>query len=210
MKRTALIVLMVLSAAALFANGNSEAAADAAADGSAAQEWTRGGRAFDEDFTPPEDVTLTPIELTGTVEIVDDHAVLTANGESYLLTVPRIAWYADQIEDDTVVTVRGQLTDADVTHDQVDFDGDGHILVDEVEIDGEVYAIGPGGRFDMAQGGFRGADRGFNPEDRPFGGRAVGPHSDDEYGRWGPQDERDGFGRGSDDFNRRPPRGRRG
>jgi hypothetical protein len=206
MKRTALIVLMVLSAAALFANGNAEARA---ADGdTTSPEWSRGGRAFDEDFTPPADVTLTPVELTGTIEIVDDHAILTADGATYLLTIPRIAWYADEVADGTEVTVRGNLTDAAIAHDEVDFDGDGHIMVDEVEIDGEVYAVGPGGRFDMAQGGIRGADRGRPTDDGRFGGPAS---VSDDYGRRGPQMGPNDSGRWTDDDNQRPmPRGRRG
>ena len=201
MKRTALILLMVLSAAALFANGNAEAEADAP-DGTA-REWSRSGRAFDEDFVPPEEPVWNPVELTGTVELVDDHAVLTADGDTYLLTIPRLAWYADEVEEGSVITVRGQLTDSDVVHENVEFDGDGHILVQQVEIDGEVYVIGPGPRAAMARPWAPGGMGGPAPK----GGRFGGPAFDDEYRRGAP-DGPDGFGR--DRFQRPSmPGGRR-
>lgn len=180
MKRTVFALLMVAGAVALFANGNAEAP-----------------NAGDRDFGPPADAEFTPIELTGTVSIVDGHAVLTADGQTYLLAIPRIAWYADAVADGTAITVTGHLV-LGVEHDQVNFDGDGYIAVQQVEIDGEVFALGgrggPVGRFDVAGRGR------FDDSDDDFG---RGRYDDDDFGRRMPR-------RGADDFGRgQMPRGRR-
>ena len=120
MKRTALIILMVVSAAALFAHGASEI-----------------------DRDPP----WNPIEITGTVSVVDAHPVLTAGRTTYLLGAPRMAWYLDEIEEGQTITIRGHLV-AEPAVD-VEIEVDGHIAVAQAVIDGEVYPIGwmgPGGR----------------------------------------------------------------
>jgi hypothetical protein len=70
MKRTALAVVMMVSAVALFANGAQE-----------------------NDWEP----TWNPVEMTGTVSIVDDYPVLAANGRTYLLGAPRAAWYLGEV-----------------------------------------------------------------------------------------------------------------
>ena len=218
MKRTALVLLLVVSATALFATGAAEAP---------------GRAGFDGDFTPPADAVFTSIELTGTVEMVDDHAVLTADGKTYLLAIPRIAWYADEVADGSVITVSGNLVEG-VTHDEVDFDGDGHITVQQVEIDGETLVVGnqggQGGRFDVAT-------RGNFADDAEMLGRGPMVDGDESFGRGGYADDaRNGryssdenaeaFGRGpmvdgddvygrggyadDDDFGRQQmPRGRR-
>jgi len=202
MKRTILVLLMVASAAALFANGNAERPGAADLTG---PDTLRSRAAFDEDFTPPTDAVFTDVELTGTVEIVDGRAILTADGMTYLLAVPRIAWYEDEIEDGAVITVNGSLVEG-VDHDQVDFEGDGYIAVDTVEINGEVLALGAPGGYG-AYGTMRGT---YADGDVPYGGRFS---SDDWAGRGGMYDE-DWTGRGpmmdDDDFGNRPMvRGRR-
>ena len=208
MKRTALVLLLAVSATALFAAGSAEAPGTADMTG---PEWARSKTGFDEDFTPPADAVFTSIELTGTIEMVDDHAVLTADGKTYLLAIPRISWYADEVADGTVVTISGNLVEG-VTHDEVDFDGDGHITVQQVEIDGEVFAVGnQGGRGGMG-GGFDVAQRGNFADDDVYGRR--GSESDDWNGRYSSDENAESFGRGrsatDDDFGRRQmPRGRR-
>lgn len=210
MKRIALVFLMAASATALFANGSPEAPGTADMTG---PDWARSRTGFDGDFTPPADAVFTAVELTGTVEMVDDHAVLTADGKTYLLAIPRIAWYADEVADGTVITVSGNLVEG-VTHDEVDFDGDGHIAVQQVEIDGEVLTLGgiggPAGRFDVATRG------NFADDDEWFGrGRYYAEDGDEMFGR-GPMvdgDEWNGRGLpqgGRDDFGPQGmPRGRR-
>jgi len=111
MKRIALVFLMAASATALFATGVAEAPGSADMTG---PEWTRGRTGFDGGFAPPADAVFTSIELTGTVEMMDDHAVLTADGKTYLLAIPRIAWYADDVADGTVITVSGNLGDGEI------------------------------------------------------------------------------------------------
>ena len=212
MKRTAFVLLLAVSATALFATGAAEAP---------------GKTGFDEDFTRPADAVFTSVELTGTVEMVDDHAVLTADGKTYLLAIPRIAWYADEVADGTVVTISGNLVEG-VTHDEVDFDGNGHITVQQVEIDGEVFAVGnqggQGGKGGKG-GGFDVTQRGNFADDDVYGRRgSEGNDWNDRYGSdenaealgRGRSATDDGFGRGvpqggRDDFDRQQmPRGRRG
>lgn len=189
MKRAILVVFMVASAAALFANGNAEAPGTQDFTGPDA---TRSRLGYDEDFTPPADMDLTPVEITGTIEIVDEHAVLTADGKTYLLAIPRIAWYADEVENGSEITVTGSLVD-DPARDVVEFDGDGHILVDQVEINGEVFdvAAGPGAGMNGEPAG-RGAraERGIADDDFYGGrladgttGRPMSGHGSDRAGR---------------------------
>lgn len=196
MKRAIMVVFMVASAAALFANGNAEAPGTEDFTG---PEATRSRLGFDEDFTPPADMDLTPVEITGTVEIVDGHAVLTADGKTYLLAIPRITWYADEVENGSEITVTGSLVD-DPVRDVVEFDGDGHILVEQVEINGQVFdvAAGPGaGMNDEFVGRRASAGRGIADDDF-YGGRLA----DGGIGRPMSGRDRANAGRG------RMPRGR--
>lgn len=132
MKRIALIGLMLAIAGALFANGASEI-----------------------DREP----VWNPVELTGTISIVDDYPVLTARGTTYLLGAPRAAWYVDEIEDGQTITVRGHLVEEPRV--EVDIEVDAHIAVDQAVVDGEVIALG-----------FRGAAMGRGPAIASRGGMA--------------------------------------
>lgn len=126
MKRTALFLVMIVSAAALFANGTGEAPAD-----------------------PP----WNPIEITGTISVENDYPILTSGGTTYLLGAPRAAWYLDEIEEGQELTVRGHLVEEPRIDVEVAFDQ--HVLVDQVVLDGDVYPIamgGPRGRADVPAG----------------------------------------------------------
>ena len=147
MKRTALAVVMMVSAVALFANGAQE-----------------------NDWEP----TWNPVEMTGTVSIVDDYPVLTANGRTYLLGAPRAAWYLDEVEDGQSITVRGHLIDEPAV--EVDVETDAHIAVDQAVVDGEVYPIGRMAAF--GRGGPAVAMRG-----RAHGGPFGRFDDDDDWGR---------------------------
>lgn len=141
MKRTVLLAVMMVSAVALFANG--------------AQEDVR-------------EPVWNPVEITGTVSIVEDYPVLTARGTTYLLGTPRAAWYVDEIEDGQTITVRGHLVEDPAV--DVDVETDAHIAVDQAVVDGEVYPIGARAAF--GRGGpamaMRGPTRGA-PGARPYG-----------------------------------------
>lgn len=175
MKRIALVGLMLATAAALFANGANEI---------------------------DRDPVWNPVEITGTVSIVDDYPVLTARGTTYLLGAPRAAWYIDEIEDGQTITIRGHLVEEPRV--EVDIEVDAHIAVDQAVVEGEVFALGfrgaPMGRGSAmaSRGGMPGrmAPRGMSgpydrterpyyddrDDDRPYGdprGDAPGPR-----GRW--------------------------
>lgn len=167
MKRTVLMAAMMVSAVALFANGAQEG---------------------------PREPVWNPVEITGTVSVVDDYPVLTADGETYLLGAPRAAWYLDEIDDGQTITVRGHLVDEPAV--EVDVETDAHIAVDQAIVDGQVYPIGRMGAF----GGrgpavaMRGPMHG-GPGMRPFG-RFDGDPDDRPFGRFD----------GDDDWERGPAR----
>lgn len=142
MKRTVLMAVMMVSAVALFANGAQE---------------------------PPREPVWNPVEITGTVSVVDDYPVLTAGGQTYLLGAPRAAWYLDEIEEGQTITVRGHLVDDPAI--DVDVETDAHIAVDQAVVDGEVYPIGRAAAFGRRGPAvaMRGPVRG-GPGMRPYGG----------------------------------------
>ena len=176
MKRTILMVVMLASAVALFANGARE--------------------------TDREPV-WNPVEVTGTVSVVDGYIVLDADGTTYLLGAPRAAWYVDELEEGQTITIRGQLIEDPVA--EVELDVDAHIRVDQAVVDGEAYRIG--------QMGFMpGPSRMAGPRmaERPYGGldgeRPFGAFREEERV---PMRE-DGVWCGREDFGRgRMPGGRR-
>jgi len=153
MKRMALLGLMMVSAVALFANG--------------AREIDR-------------EPVWNPVEITGTVSVVDGYPVLTARGDTYLLGAPRAAWYVDAIEDGQTVTIRGHLVEDPVM--EVDVEVDAHIAVDQAVVDGEVLVLG-------FRGGMAGRGPGFAGPGGMHGGRRMSPRG--SYGRPFSDDERD-------------------
>ncbi|MFW6313721.1 MAG: hypothetical protein ACOC2N_07545 [Spirochaetota bacterium] len=116
MKRIPLIGLVLVTAGVLFANG------------------ANGGNEIE------REPVWNPVEMTGTISIVDDYPVLTARGTTYLLGAPRTAWYIDAIEDGQTVTIRGHLVED--PRAEVDIDVDAHVEVDQPVVDGEVIALG--------------------------------------------------------------------
>lgn len=139
MKRTIIVVLMMVSAVALFANGGQE--------------------------TGP---VWNPVEISGTVSLVDDYPVLTSGRETYLLGAPRAAWYVDAIDGGLEVTIRGHLVEDPVT--DVAIETDGHIFVEQALVDGEVYPIG-------GRGGFAPSGRPPMAHEPPFRDRPAEPYT---------------------------------
>jgi hypothetical protein len=164
MKRYMVLVLMMVSAAALFANGTGEetdASFGARGRGPAGLE----NRAV---------ATGDPIELEGTLEFVDGHPVLNTGDSAYLLGAPRAGWYANTVEEGGDLSVAGTLRSEPVGPAS-EMDVDGHVAVTSATYDGQELSIAKGpselsnGRF-----GARADDRG--PTDRrgqaPGRGRA--------------------------------------
>lgn len=187
MKRYAVLVLMMVSAAALFANGSAEAT-----DGGIPFRGREVGTAL----------TGETVELTGTVAVVDGHPVLEADGETYVLGTPRAGWYADEIEEGMELTVEGVLQDHPEGPTTV-AGTSGHIVVTAASTNGEPLEL------DLARPGFarERPDSASRAADR---GRRV---ADDEVAR-GPmvqvQDDDPSAGRRGPAGSRGPSRGRRG
>ena len=163
MKRYMVLVLMMVSAAALFANGAGE----------------QSERPL---------VTGEEIELTGTLEFVDGHPVLNADGSTYLLGAPRAGWYVDQIEEGGTITVEGYLQEEPVGP-TTDVASDGHVAVTSATYNGEEISFENG-----MPGGARGRMGSWNEDDR-----GAGPSADDEWERGSRRSSRE----------RAPARGRR-
>jgi hypothetical protein len=140
MKRTAMIVVLLMSAAVLFARGASE---------DDAQEYGR----WSDDFDPAYE-TREEIEVTGTFDLIDECPVIRTADGVYGISAPRGGWYVADLEVGTELELSGWLVD---NSDRAEIDVDGHILIETATVDGETIDLGPArGRLD-APGSF--ADR---------------------------------------------------
>ena len=166
MKRFVLFALLLVSAAALFAAPVSEPDGDeTSSDG-----LSRGfGRSYsDRPFGPglfDGGETWNPVEITGTIEFIENRPILVADGKTYLIGAPMAMLYADEVEEGTEVVIRGQLVEG-LSNDLVEYNVDGHITVEQVEIDGEVLSLD---RFAMGRRGNSSFD-----DRRPFGEESQG------------------------------------
>ena len=127
-----------------------------------------------------DEAVWNPVELTGTVGFLAEHPVLNVDGKTYLVSGPAMM-YAEELEEGTVVLVRGQLVE-DLSNELVQYNVDGRIMVEQAEINGEVVNLsGPGIGRGMARGGRMGGR---------MGGRGFEPGFDDDArrplprGRW--------------------------
>ena len=118
MKRYTVLVLMMVSAAALFANGTGE-------------------------FPARQSSVGDPIELSGTLEFVDGHPVLDTGDATYLLGAPRARWYEGELEAGGTMTVEGILQTEPVGP-TAGLDVDGHVAVAAATYEGEDLTVADG------------------------------------------------------------------
>ncbi len=156
-KITMILLVLMVAATALFANGMRENAPRAEEPGF--------GRISGEAVT-----------LEGIIEVTDDAVLLNADEESYALSMQRGALLDVEQYDAVVAEITGLLTDCDVC------DYDGHIMVYSAVVEGEEVAAGDyygAGRMGYS----RMDDKGFgNFRDAGVAGRAQQNWQDaDDY-----------------------------
>ena len=126
MKRVVLVVLLLSSAALLFARGN-------VPDRDSVTPFGARGAGIAVEAGEP-------VTVTGTLGIVDDHIVLMADGETWSLGIPRAGWYLDQVPEGATVTVEGYMQDEPVADG---IDGP-HIVARAITRNGEALDLGLG------------------------------------------------------------------
>jgi len=130
MRRTAMIVMLLASATALFARGASE-------------EAQTMGR-FSDDFEPAQVVQREEVEITGTYDVIDGYPVIRVGDDVYTVSAPRGPIILDEIEVGAEVSITGWLND-DPANEEIDVDG--HIVLDSATVNGEAIdlSVGRGG-----------------------------------------------------------------